>query len=149
MADETELGHKYLPPPDTTWQKNAPSQIVLDSIFATLAGILIGLSLQDSSAGTWHRLVELFLSLFAFILFARSAEGTTDALDQRDVRQFLLPHLVQSRGDFPNCLDHNPRLCQFLGTLAFVLYKVFRVLLTVRFAVAYRCDLLHIFWYSY
>jgi hypothetical protein len=89
MVTESDNGGKYVPAPDTTWQKNAPSQIVLNSIFAALAGILLGLSLQDPSAGTWHKLVELTFSLFSFLLFARSAEGTTDALDEKDVRQFV------------------------------------------------------------
>jgi hypothetical protein len=72
---------------DKTWQKNAPSQIVLDSIFAALAAVLIGFSVQ--LPGTWHKFLELVSSLLAFVLFARSAEGTTTALDERDVRQYV------------------------------------------------------------
>jgi hypothetical protein len=74
---------------EKTWQKNAPSQIVLDSIFAALAGVLIVFSVQDLSPGTWHKFLALLCSLFSFLLFARSAEGTTTALDEKDPRQYV------------------------------------------------------------
>ncbi len=35
---------------EKVWQRNAPSQIVLDSIFAALAGVLIVISMQDRYA---------------------------------------------------------------------------------------------------
>lgn len=88
-ATEFEDGEKYVPAPDATWQRNAPSQIVLDSIFAALTGVLLVFSVQDGSPGTWHRFFELTFSLFSFLLFARSAEGTTNALDEKDVRQYV------------------------------------------------------------
>jgi hypothetical protein len=89
VATESEGTEKYVPRPDSTWQKNAPSQIALNSIFAALAGILLVFSAQDPLAGTWHKFLELMFSLFSFLLFARSAEGTINALDEKDVRQFV------------------------------------------------------------
>jgi hypothetical protein len=88
-ATESGDGEEYAPTPDATWQKNAPSQIVLDSIFAALTGVLLVFSVQDGSPGTWHRFFELMFSLFSFFFFARSAEGSTNALDEKDVRQYV------------------------------------------------------------
>ena len=72
---------------DKTWQKNAPSQIVLDSIFGALAAVLIAFSVQ--LPGTWEKFLELMCSLFSFLQFARSAEGTATALDEKDLRQYV------------------------------------------------------------
>src|ERR1700733_15268879 len=73
---------------DTTWQKNAASQIVLDSIFAALAALWITVAYQDGSS-TAFRFIQVLLSLLSFFLFAVSAEGTTTAYDEKDVLKFV------------------------------------------------------------
>jgi hypothetical protein len=73
----------------TTWERNAPTQVVLDSIFAALAGVLIVTSVQDVNSGTWHRFIELLFSFCSFVFLARSAEGTTTAMDERDVDKYV------------------------------------------------------------
>ena len=73
--------------PDTTWQKNAASQVVLDSIFAALAAIW--LTTIPTSLPTELRFLEVLCSLFSFFLFAISAEGTITAYDEKDVLKFV------------------------------------------------------------
>jgi hypothetical protein len=73
----------------TTWERNAPTQIVLDSIFAALAGVLIVTSLQDPNPRSWRKLIELIFAFSSFLFLARSAEGTTTALDERDVDKYV------------------------------------------------------------
>jgi len=70
------------------WQKNAPSQIVLDSIFAALAALWITFTLQEHPYIA-IKILELTSALLSFFFFAISAEGTTTAYDERDVVQFV------------------------------------------------------------
>ncbi len=82
-------------PPEAIWEKNAPSQIVLNSIFAALDGALIAIILQDREATSGWHLSSLFLLVVSFFFFAVSAEKTVVALDERDVRKYayyLLPY---------------------------------------------------------
>jgi len=69
------------------WIKNAPSLIVVNSIFATLAGVLLAFVLQD------HCLTKLFpcvwLFAMSFFLFALTSEGITTAIDEDDVRRYV------------------------------------------------------------
>jgi len=74
---------------ETTWQKNAGSQIVLDSIFAALAAIWITFAIDDREISNILKFVEVTCSLFSFFLFAISAEGTTNAYDENDVLKFV------------------------------------------------------------
>ncbi|MGO9266215.1 MAG: hypothetical protein ACLQBA_15280 [Candidatus Binataceae bacterium] len=95
IAAESENGGKYVPPPDTTWQKNAPSQIILNSIFAALAAVLVAIAIPDTLDGdarvfqNWIKFAELALLIFSFLLFAISAEGTTTSCDEKDVRKYV------------------------------------------------------------
>jgi hypothetical protein len=73
---------------DSTWQRNAGSQIVLDSIFAALAGIWITFALPDQVSSK-IRLFEVMCSLFSFFCFAVSAEGTTTSFDEADVLKYV------------------------------------------------------------
>jgi len=73
---------------DKTWQKNAGSQIVLDSIFAALAAVWVTFAIQDG-LHTRLKFVEVVCSLLSFFFFAISAEGTTTAYDERDVLKFV------------------------------------------------------------
>jgi hypothetical protein len=81
-------------PQETTWERTAPSQIVLNSIFAALDGALIVILLQDSQA-TRVQFLSLSLLVASFCLFAVSAEKGVVALDERDVRKYayyMLPY---------------------------------------------------------
>ena len=57
---------------DKTWQKNADSQIVLDSIFAALAAVWVTFAIQDG-LHTRLKFFEVVCSLLSFRLvsFAR------------------------------------------------------------------------------
>jgi len=71
-----------------TWQRNAPGQITLNSIFAAMVGVLIALAIQDSIPDG-YKISELGLLVLAFLFFAISAEQTTNALDENDVRKYV------------------------------------------------------------
>ena len=71
-----------------TWQKNAPSQVTLNSIFAGMVGILIALVIPDSIADGFKFFVLTSLIL-AFLLFAISAEETTNAVDENDIQKYV------------------------------------------------------------
>jgi hypothetical protein len=73
---------------DKTWQKNAASQIVLDSIFAALAAVWVTLAIADH-IHTIPKFFEVICSLLSFFCFAVSAEGTTTAYDEKDVLKFV------------------------------------------------------------
>jgi hypothetical protein len=73
---------------EKTWQKNAPSQIVLDSIFAALAALWITVTLQERPY-ILIKVLELTCALLSFFLLAISAEGTTTAYDEKDVTKFV------------------------------------------------------------
>jgi Gpi18-like mannosyltransferase len=73
---------------DKTWQKNAGSQIVLDSIFAALAAVWITLAIPEG-IHTKLKFFEVVCSLLSFFCFAASAEGTTTAYDEKDVVKFV------------------------------------------------------------
>jgi hypothetical protein len=73
---------------ESTWQRNAGSQIVLDSIFAALAGIWITFALPDQVSAK-VRVFEVFCSLISFFCFAVSAGGTTTAFDEWDVLKYV------------------------------------------------------------
>jgi hypothetical protein len=73
---------------DSTWQRNAGSQIVLDSIFAALAGIWITIATADG-IHTKLKFIEVLCSLFSFFFLAVSAEGTINACDERDVLKYV------------------------------------------------------------
>jgi hypothetical protein len=73
-----------------TWQKNAPSQIMLDSIFAALAALWITIAVKPPhGTSLWIAIPEVILSLASFFLFAVSAEGATDACDEKDVIKYV------------------------------------------------------------
>jgi len=74
---------------DKTWQKNAPSQIVSNSIFAALAGVLIVFSIQDTSLRNLFKFSDLILSTLSFLVFAISAEQSVIALDEKDVKKYV------------------------------------------------------------
>jgi len=81
-------------PQETTWQRNAPSQIVLNSIFAALDGALAVIIIQDPQPANWQ-IWPLVLLVISFFLFAISAEKCVVALDERDVKKwayYLLPY---------------------------------------------------------
>lgn len=82
-------------PAETTWEKSAPSQIVLNSIFAALDGALIVIILQDQNANSGLHLLSLSLLVMSFALFAVSAEKCVVALEERDVKKYayyMLPY---------------------------------------------------------
>jgi hypothetical protein len=75
---------------DTSWEKNAGSQIILDSIFAALAGIWITIAIPEGDhVSAFFKFCEVGASVFSFFLFAISAEGTTNACDEHDVLKFV------------------------------------------------------------
>jgi len=92
---ETSYDSEAMPhPQETTWERTAPSQIVLNSIFAALDGALIVIILQDTQA-TKAQFLSLVLLVASFCLFAVSAENCVVALDERDVRKYayyMLPY---------------------------------------------------------
>jgi uncharacterized protein len=73
---------------DSTWQKNAPSQIVLNSIFAALAALWISVVLLEHPH-ILIKAVEVTFALFSFFLFAIAAEGTVRAYDEMDVIKYV------------------------------------------------------------
>jgi hypothetical protein len=75
-------------PTEKIWQKNAASQIVLDSIFAALAVVWITVALPDNIP-TKLKFVELIFSILSFFIFASSAEGTTNAYEENDLLKFV------------------------------------------------------------
>jgi hypothetical protein len=74
---------------ETTWQRNAGSQIVLDSIFAGLAAIWVTIAINDPRMDNTWKFVDSVCALLSFFFFAISAEGTTNAFDERDVLKFV------------------------------------------------------------
>jgi len=74
---------------ETTWQKSASSQIVLDSIFAGLAAVWITIAINDSEMSNAWKCLDGACSLLSFFVFAISAEGTTNAYEERDVLKFV------------------------------------------------------------
>jgi MFS family permease len=90
--------------PEKTWEKSAPSQIILNSIFAALSAVLVTLVISDSLPAdlkyweTKFKFAELLLALFSFFLFAMSAEGTTNAYDEKDVRKYVYYLLFYNLG---------------------------------------------------
>jgi hypothetical protein len=75
---------------DKTWEKNAATQVVLNSIFAALAAVWITVALgEDKDVTTWVKFFETVAALFSFLLFAISAEGTTTASDEHDVLKYV------------------------------------------------------------
>ena len=74
---------------ETTWQRNAGSQIVLDSIFAALAAIWVTFAIDDRDISNVLKFFEVACSLLSFFYFAISAEGTTSACDENDVVKFV------------------------------------------------------------
>ena len=80
--------------PETTWERSAPSQIVLNSIFAALDGALIVIIIQDPQATTLQ-FWSLVLLVASFCLFPVSAEKCVVALEERDVKKYahyMLPY---------------------------------------------------------
>jgi hypothetical protein len=81
-------------PMEKTWQKNSGSQIVLDSIFAALAALWLTIVISDQIGATRklvevRKLLEVIFSLFSFLFFAVSAEGTATAYEENDVKKFV------------------------------------------------------------
>jgi len=76
---------------NVTWQKNAGSQIVLDSIFAALAAVWVTIVLTNpiQNMNAWFKGTEGFSSLTSFFLFSISAEGSLTASDENDVIKYL------------------------------------------------------------
>jgi hypothetical protein len=75
--------------PDSPWQKNAGSQIVLDSIFAALAAVWITFAIGDDKISNVLKFFETGTALLSFFFFAISAEGTTNACDEDDVVKYV------------------------------------------------------------
>jgi hypothetical protein len=76
---------------DKTWQRNAASQIVLNSIFAALAAVWITIAVQPDpkNPSITIKVLEVILSLASFFLFATSAEGSTNACEEKDVIKYV------------------------------------------------------------
>jgi len=97
-------GHGAFREPEKTWKKSAPSQIVLNSIFAALSAVLITIVVSDSlphHLTYWenkYKFGDLVLTLLSFFLFAMSAEGTTNAYDEKDVRKYVYYLLLYNLG---------------------------------------------------
>ena len=73
---------------EKTWQKYAPSQIILNAIFAALVGVLIPLIILDH-VNNYCKLIDLGLLVWSFVLFALSAEQTVNSLDENDVQKYV------------------------------------------------------------
>jgi hypothetical protein len=73
--------------PETTWERGAPSQITLNSIFAALDAALIVIIIPDPQSSMW-KLWSLLLLVLSFCFFAVSAEKTVVALEERDVKKY-------------------------------------------------------------
>jgi hypothetical protein len=84
--------------PEKTWEKSVPPQIILNSIFAALSGVLIALAISNSVPPDLKTLAGLLLALLSFLLFAMSAEGTTNAYDEKDVRKYVYYLLLYNVG---------------------------------------------------
>jgi hypothetical protein len=82
---------------DIPWHESAPNQIILNSIFAALAGVLITVIMSDGSdevpSFCW-KFIELISLLLSFVLSALSAEQTVNALDENDVKKYVYYMLV-------------------------------------------------------
>jgi hypothetical protein len=137
---------------DVTWQRNAASQIVLDSIFAALAGVWVTIALPASipNMSVWFKIIEGSFSLVSFFLFAISAEGSLTASDENDVIKYLyyllwynvgviligvaltlfaferLQHFIAAG------LTDCPGIRHFLGTFDLVVYLIVALLLLWR-----------------
>jgi hypothetical protein len=75
---------------DKTWQKNAATQVVLNSIFAALAALWITVALGEEKDLTISvKFFETVFALSSFLLFAISAEGTTTAYEEKDVLKYV------------------------------------------------------------
>jgi hypothetical protein len=70
------------------WVKNAPNLLIVNTIFAALAGILLVLVFQVPELNC-HWLWPLLLLLLAFLFFAWSAEEITTAIDEKDVYKYV------------------------------------------------------------
>jgi len=80
------------------WVKNSPTAIVVNSIFAAIAGILFVFVLQDThlSCSEWWYMSLPFL--FSFFLFSWTAERMTDAIDKKDTRKYVAYFLPYNIG---------------------------------------------------
>jgi hypothetical protein len=89
---------------EKTWEKSAPSQIMLNTIFTALSVVLIAFVVGDSLPRNLkylenkYKFVELVLTVLSFFLFATSAEGTTNAYDEKDVRKHVYYLLIYNFG---------------------------------------------------
>ena len=77
------------------WIKNSPTIIVVNSIFAAIAGILFVLVVSDFVCPySWWQSLPFILSFF---LFSWTAERTTDAIDKKDTGKYvayMLPYNI-------------------------------------------------------
>jgi hypothetical protein len=79
------------------WTKNAPNLIVINSIFAAIAGVLIIFVLQDLQSDcyqyfNWHFKLPplpLFPLLFSFFLFALTAERIAEAVEEKNTDEYV------------------------------------------------------------
>ena len=76
----------------------------MNSLFAALSAVLITIVATDSlprELKYWenkYKFVDLLFTLFSFFLFAMSAEGTTNAYDEKDVRKYVYYLLLYNLG---------------------------------------------------
>ncbi len=76
------------------WLKNAPNLLIVNAIFAALAGLALGLVFQDADlrgGGRWIWPVVFFG--FSFMMFAWTAERITDAIDEGNAKKHIA-HMV-------------------------------------------------------
>lgn len=72
---------------ESVWQRNAPTQIILNSILAALDGILIPWAFDSLRRPYSYMVIALLVC--SFFLFAVSAEQTLNAPDENDVRKYI------------------------------------------------------------
>jgi len=79
------------------WIKNAPSNILINSIFAALSGILITIVFQDTAHFEKNWYIPVVVLAVSFWLFALTAEMFATALDENDVNKyvfFMIPYNI-------------------------------------------------------
>jgi len=70
------------------WIKNAPNLLIVTSIFAALAGILLVFVFQDKDLrNDW--ICPIVFLLISFWLFAWASEQITTAIDEKDVKKYV------------------------------------------------------------
>ena len=80
------------------WEINAPTNIVVNSIFAAIAGILFVFVLQDTHLSSSEGRYLSLPFLFSFFFISWAAERTTDALDKKDTKKYVAYFLPYNIG---------------------------------------------------